>query len=161
MKVILLGNAEAGKSTLSRKLSTKHPAARLSLDEVAFQNGTERRPLQDSFEDVKSWIAGNESWIIEGCYADILEPVLEHCDELIFLNPSVDACIAHCRSRPWEPAKFRSLQEQDENLENLLQWVNSYESRKGEYGLSRHRELYESFHGKKLEFNDPSEYEVV
>ena len=66
MKVIFLGNAGAGKSTLSRKLIAKDPAARLSLDEVAFQGGTERRHLQDSIEDVKRWIAYNESWIIEG-----------------------------------------------------------------------------------------------
>lgn len=72
MKIILLGNAGAGKSTLSRKLIAKHPAARLSLDEVAFHGGTDRRPLQDTIEDVKRWIAGRESWIIEGCYADIV-----------------------------------------------------------------------------------------
>jgi adenylate kinase family enzyme len=161
MKIILLGNAGAGKSTLSRKLIAKHPAARLSLDEVAFQDGTERRPLQDSIEDVKCWIADNESWIIECCYAEIIEPLLECCDELIFLNPGVDACIAHCRSRPWEPEKFGSRQEQDENLENLLQWVSSYESRTDEYGLFRHRKLYDSFHRKKREFNDPSEYASV
>lgn len=161
MKVILLGNAGAGKSTLSKKLIAKHPAARLSLDEVAFQSGTERRPLQASIEDVKRWIADNESWIIEGCYADIIESVLRHCDELIFLNPGVDVCIAHCLSRPWEPGKFGSRQEQDENLENLVQWIRSYESRTDEYGLSRHRKLYESFKGKKREFSDPREYDSV
>lgn len=79
MRIILLGNAGAGKSTLSRKLAARHPAARLSLDEVAFEGGTERRPLQDSIEDVERWIANHESWIIEGCYADIIEPVLKHC----------------------------------------------------------------------------------
>jgi adenylate kinase family enzyme len=52
MKIILLGNAGAGKSTLSRKRIAKHPTARLSLDEVAFQDGTERRPLQDTIQDV-------------------------------------------------------------------------------------------------------------
>ena len=161
MKVILLGNAGAGKSTLSRKLIAKHPAARLSLDEVAFQNGTERRPLEDSIEDVERWIADNESWIIEGCYADIIEPVLKHCYELIFLNPGVDTCIAHCLSRPWEPEKFGSRHEQDENLDNLLEWVRSYESRTDEYGLLRHRELYESFKGKKRELNNPREYDSV
>jgi adenylate kinase family enzyme len=61
MKVILLGNAGAGKSTLSKKLIAKHPAPRLSLDEVAFQGGTERPRLQGSIEDVKRWIADNES----------------------------------------------------------------------------------------------------
>ena len=161
MKVILLGNAGAGKSTLSRKLIAKHPAARLSLDEVAFQNGTERRPLEDSIEDVERWIADKDSWIIEGCYADIIEPVLKHCYELIFLNPGVDTCIAHCLSRPWEPEKFGSRHEQDENLDNLLEWVRSYESRTDEYGLLRHRELYESFKGKKRELNNPGEYDSV
>ncbi|MFM7394751.1 MAG: hypothetical protein ACKO22_10415 [Cyanobium sp.] len=40
MKVIILGNARAGKTTLKRTLMASHPAALLSLDEVAFQGGT-------------------------------------------------------------------------------------------------------------------------
>ena len=158
MKIILLGNAGAGKSTLSRKLLTKFPAARLSLDEVAFGTGAERRPLQDSIEDVKRWIADHDSWIIEGCYADIIQPLLSACDELIFLNPGVDACLSHCRSRPWEPEKFGSRQEQDKNLENLLEWVSTYECRKDEYGLFRHRQLFDSFPGAKREYRDASDY---
>jgi adenylate kinase family enzyme len=161
MKVIILGSAGAGKSTLARKLIARQPAARLSLDEVAFQGGTERRPLQDSVEAVKRWISEQDSWIIEGCYADILEPVLGCADELIFLNPGVGACIAHCRSRPWEPEKFSSRQVQDENLDNLLQWVGSYDTRADDYGLARHRTLYESFEGKKWELCHPEAYESV
>jgi adenylate kinase family enzyme len=161
MKVIILGNAGAGKSTLARKLIARHPAARLSLDEVAFQGGAERRPLQDSVEAVRRWISEQDSWIIEGCYADILEPVLACADELIFLNPGIEACMAHCRSRPWEPEKFSSRQEQDANLDNLLQWVGSYETRADEYGLFRHRELYESFEGKKRELGHSEAYASV
>ena len=56
MKVILLGNAGAGKSTLSRKLMAESPAACLSLDAVAFNGGIERRPLQDTIADVKQFI---------------------------------------------------------------------------------------------------------
>jgi hypothetical protein len=86
---------------------------------------------------------------------------LAFCDELIFLDPGMDACVAHCRSRPWEPEKFSSRQEQDENLANLIRWVRSYETRPDEYGLSRHRALYASFPGKKRQLNHPSEYESV
>lgn len=161
MKVIILGNAGAGKSTLARHLMAQQPAARLSLDQVAFQGGTQRRPLQDSIADVLRWISEQESWIIEGCYADIVEPLLTHCDELIFLNPGIDACIAHCRSRPWEPDKFGSPQEQDAILANLIQWVRAYAHRADEYGLSRHRDLYASFGGRKRELNHPSEYASI
>ncbi|QTF93855.1 AAA family ATPase [Halomonas sp. BM-2019] len=161
MRVILLGNAGAGKSTLARKLIAKQPAARLSLDQVAFQGGIERRALQESFEEVKRWIADNENWVIEGCYADIIEPVLPFCEELIFLNPGVETCIAHCLSRPWEPEKFSSRQAQDENLDNLIRWVGAYETRADEYGLRRHRALYASFRGKKRELTHPGDYASV
>lgn len=61
-------------------------------------------------------------------------------------------------ARPWEPEKFITAEEQNENLQNLIEWVSAYESRDDEYGLKRHRALFESFTGKKREFNDPSEY---
>ena len=158
MKVILLGNAGAGKSTLARRLLQKQQVARLSLDEVAFSTATERRPLDESIAEVQDFIEKNENWIIEGCYADILEPVLDACEELYFLNPGIETCVAHCMARPWEPEKFVSAEEQNQNLQNLLKWVRAYESRDDEYGLKRHRALFESFAGKKREFNDPSEY---
>ncbi|MCA1772773.1 MAG: shikimate kinase [Halomonas sp.] len=158
MKTILLGNAGAGKSTLSKLLIAKQAAARLSLDEVAFCGGTQRRSLQDSIDDVRLFIANHESWIIEGCYADIIEPILGECDELIFLNPGVDVCIAHCRERPWEPEKFDSKEAQDKNLENLIEWVAAYDTRSDDYGLRRHRVLYEAFKGSKREFNHTREY---
>lgn len=161
MKLILLGNAGSGKSTLSKKLIAREPAARLSLDEVAFHNGAERRPLEESIADVEKFIQSHNHWIIEGCYADIIEAVVHECDELIFLNPGIDTCIAHCRSRPWEPEKFNSRQEQDENLDNLIDWVKSYESRADEYGLSRHRRLYDSYSGKKRELKHTTQYETL
>ena len=161
MKLILLGNSGSGKSTLAKKIITREPAARLSLDEVAFDKGAERRPLKDSIADVEKFIRSHDSWIIEGCYADIIEAVLHECEELIFLNPGVDTCIAHCRSRPWEPEKFKSRQEQDDNLNNLIECVSSYESRTDEYGLGSHKYLYESFTGKKRELKNTAEYETV
>lgn len=120
LKIINIGNAGSGKSTLSGRLIARNPAPRLSLNEVAFHGGTERRRLQDSIGDVKRFVAENESRIIEGCYSDIMEPILTVCEELIFLNPGVDVCVAHCRVRPCEPEKFGYKEEQDENLGNLI-----------------------------------------
>ena len=159
MKIILLGNAGAGKSTLARKLIGEKPVPRLSLDKVAFSGSAVRRSLADSIAEVRRFIETNTSWIIEGCYADIIEPVLPECEELIFLNPGVEVCIAHCHARPWEPEKFGSRKEQDANLDNLIRWVAAYETREDEYGLKRHRALFETFRGKKREYRHPREYE--
>src|SRR5690606_21444210 len=134
VRTILLGNAGAGKSTLSKRLIAKQPAARLSLDEVAFHNGAQRRPIQDSIADVRLFIAHNESWMIEGCYADCIEPIMCVCDELIFLSPGVETCIAHCRACPWEAEKFSSTEGQDENWENLIDWGAAYDARSDGYG---------------------------
>jgi adenylate kinase family enzyme len=158
MRLILLGNAGAGKSTLARRLLSHQPAARLSLDEVAFGEGAARRPAAESIAEVRQFIDQQAHWIIEGCYADILEPILDQCDELIFLNPGVDTCLRHCRARPWEPEKFASQAAQDANLDNLLDWVRSYETRDDEYGLRRHRALYDAFPGPKRELTDPAVY---
>lgn len=158
MKIILLGNAGSGKSTLSKRLLDRQPAARLSLDQVAFREGMERRPLAESVAEVRRFIDAHAHWIIEGCYADIIEPILPACEELIFLNPGVETCVAHCRSRPWEPEKFATRKAQDTNLEALLTWVRTYETRDDNYGLSRHRALFDGFRGRKIELNDPSKY---
>ncbi len=159
MRVILLGNAGAGKSTFARKLAARQPAARLSLDEVAFRDGSERRPLAESVAEVRAFLRSHESWILEGCYADILEPVLPCSEQLVFLNPGVRVCVAHCRARPWEPEKFASRAEQDANLANLVAWVRQYDTRADEYGLARHRRLYDAFPGVKMECTDPSTYD--
>ena len=155
MKILILGNAGAGKTTLAAQLMRQAPIARLSLDEVAFADGAQRRPLADSVADALGFIGRQPQWIVEGCYADIIEPLLAHCDALLFLNPGVATCIAHCRQRPWEPEKFATPQEQDAQLATLLAWVAAYDTRTDEYGLHQHRRVYDGFSGRKRELRRP------
>ncbi len=155
MKTIILGNAGAGKTTLARHLLSQQSASLLPLDDIAFAGGIERRPVADSIADARAFIETHDHWVIEGCYADIVEALLPSCETLLFLNPGIDACVGHCRARPWEPDKFPSPEAQDAHLDNLVEWVRAYSTREDEYGLRRHRELYEGFDGNKRELTDP------
>src|SRR6516165_5268497 len=45
MRLILLGNAGAGKSTMARKITGNASFPRLSLDQIAWDEGPKRKPL--------------------------------------------------------------------------------------------------------------------
>lgn len=158
MRVIVFGNAGSGKTTMARELAARAGAPVLSLDGIAFDGGPKRRLLADSLADLAAFIAEHEHWVIEGCYADLVEAALAHCTELRFLNPGVAACIAHCERRPWEPDKFASPAEQHAQLNGLLDWVRRYDTREDEYGLAAHRRVFDGFGGTKREYTSPGAY---
>lgn len=159
IRIVLLGNAGAGKSTMARRIIGDKDIPRLSLDEIAWNQGAERKPLNQSLRELRRFIENNDRWVIEGCYSDLVEAALPHCTELRFLNPGVDVCVEHCRQRPWEPAKFTSPDEQAAMLEPLIQWVRQYETRDDEYGLRRHRRIFDRFNGAKREYVTVESYE--
>jgi adenylate kinase family enzyme len=158
MKIILLGNAGAGKSTMARYLIGDRDIANLSLDEIAWNEGIERKPLEESLRLLDEFIQTHEQWIIEGCYGNLVEAALPYCSELRFLNPGVEACVNHCQRRPWEPTKFASAQEQQAMLDRSIEWVREYEVREDEYGLKRHRQIFDRFTGSKREYVSVDSY---
>lgn len=150
-RIIVFGNSGSGKTTLARSLASDSGLAHLDLDQLAWSAPGVRRPLAESEAAIRSFIKGETDWVIEGCYADLLEIALPFCAELRFLNPGTEACIANCMARPWEPEKYPSKEAQDANLAFLLDWVREYDRRSDEYSLARHRELFDRFSGPKVE----------
>lgn len=159
MRLILLGNAGAGKSTMAHRLIGSADIPRLSLDEIAWDQGARRKPFEESRTLLRQFINANEQWVIEGCYGDLIEAALPSCTELRFLNPGIEACVAHCNRRPWEPSKFSSREQQDAMLSRLIQWVQEYDTRDDEYGLKRHRQIFDNFSGTKREDTSVASYE--
>ncbi len=143
---------------MARRLIGSGTIPTLSLDEITWVQGTQRRTLEESLGVLQQFLDANDHWVIEGCYGDLVEAALPYCTELRFLNPGIDTCIAHCISRPWEPAKFASPEEQHAMLDNLLEWVRQYETRDDDYGLKRHRRIFDQFQGAKREYTDVSSY---
>ena len=152
MRVAIVGNSGSGKSTLASEITAAHTVVSLDLDTVAWEPGTIAVPrsAEASARDVTAFCSSRDRWVVEGCYAGLVQETLEHSPILLFVDPGVDACLANCGRRPWEPHKYGSKAEQDEKLEFLLSWVREYYSRDGDLSLTRHESLFEQYRGPKL-----------
>lgn len=151
-RILILGNSGSGKTTMARALQDAYGLPHLDLDSIAWAEPGERLPLAESVAALEAFDQAHASWVIEGSYASLARAALPLCTEFRFLNPGVEACVANCMSRPWEPEKYASAEEQDARLAFLLDWVRGYASRDDEYGLSQHRALYDGFDGVKREY---------
>lgn len=150
-RIAVIGNAGAGKSTLARALEARTGAARLDLDGLYWERGRSavRRPIEAARGDVAAFCDARAAWIVEGCYADLVEPLLARRPLLLWLDPPLEVCLRHCRERPWEPHKFSSAAEQDAHLDALLAWVRDYETRAGELSRAGHDALFRAYGGPK------------
>jgi len=109
----------------------------------------ERESLAVSREKIEAFTSKNKSWVIEGCYTDLLEIVCPEVTEIIYLNLAVELCIENARKRPWEPHKYTTKKAQDDNLSMLIEWITQYIKRDDKFSHKSHIEFYESFTGKK------------
>ncbi len=151
MRIAIVGNSGSGKSTLAGQLARGHDLGLLDLDTVAWEPGkiAVAREPRVALAQVREYCATTPRWVVEGCYAGLIRATLEEADLLLFLEPGVQACHANCHSRPWEPHKFRSPQEQDKHFDHLLEWVDAYYTRDGDASLRQHQALFDDFEGRK------------
>lgn len=152
-RYVVLGNSGAGKSTLAGRLARRDDLAHLDLDSLAWEPVAppRRRPVAESAREITAFMDANDRWVIEGCYADLVEVALPRSTRLLFLNPGVEACVANARLRPWEPHKYASKEAQDANLEMLVGWIRDYEMRQDTFSLAAHRAIFDGFGGEKVE----------
>lgn len=141
---------------MARQRSEALGCAHMDLDTVAWEAEVEtptRRSLEASRLAILEFIDSNQNWVLEGCYADLLEVTLPFATEMVFLNPGTQTCIDNARNRPWEAHKYSTPEAQDANLEMLLDWIRDYDYRKDEFSYVAHRRLFQLFDGQKQEFH--------
>ncbi len=150
MKVAIIGNSGSGKTTLANHLAESGSIPVLDLDLVFWQPGVAiERPPAERIADVQRFCREHDAWIIEGCYADLIEASFASSPELIFLDPGLEVCIANCQRRPLEPHKFQSKHDQDAKLAFLLKWVEDYYERDGPMSFAAHEALFDRYPGPK------------
>lgn len=151
-RIVIFGNSGSGKSTLAAKLSQKNSLEHLDLDTLAWEpvSPPVRCSVVKSQESIVHFMNRNENWVIEGCYADLLEFTLEKATKVIYLCLPVDSCVANAKSRPWEPHKYESKEAQDANLDMLISWIRQYEIRNDTFSKAAHQRLFNQFSGPKF-----------
>lgn len=155
-KILVFGNSGSGKSTFSRYVAGKLGLAHLDLDVLAWlpTSPPQRMSIEESRERIQEFIAGHESWVVEGCYTDLLELLKHEASEVVFMDLSIEQCIANARNRPWEPHKYESKEAQDANLDMLINWIKDYRVRSDTFSYESHRRFYASFQGKKFAYTE-------
>jgi adenylate kinase family enzyme len=150
-RIAIIGNAGSGKSTLARALAADSGAAVLDLDSVAWVPGrpAEPRAPAEAVAAVRAFCAAHPSWVLEGCYGDLVEAVLDPGVELVFVDRPEETCVAQCRARAWEPHKWATKEAQDAHLDCLLEWVRGYYRRDGALSRAGHAALFDRHPGPK------------
>lgn len=152
VRVCILGNSGAGKSTYARRFDETV----LELDSIVWEphQVAVSRPIERVRADLAAFMTANDGWVIEGCYADLIEQAAAECDELVFLNPGVEVCVENARRRPFEPHKYDRPDDQERMLAFLIGWIRQYPQRDTSTGYAAHRRVFDAFAGRKREVTD-------
>lgn len=94
MKILVIGNAGSGKSTLGRQIAKYHELECYSLDKVVWKEHWKKAPRDEQRNKIKKLIA-RKSWVIDGVDYDILKAA----DRVIFLDIPRRVCFYRVAKR--------------------------------------------------------------
>jgi adenylate kinase family enzyme len=91
-KVIIIGSGGAGKSTLSRKLSTALGIQVYHLDALYWKPGWNQTARDEWIKTIGN-IIRQDAWIMDGNFGSTMEMRAEAADSIIFLDYSTPRCL--------------------------------------------------------------------
>ncbi|SKC81959.1 DNA topology modulation protein [Maledivibacter halophilus] len=92
-KIMIVGSAGAGKSTLARRLNEIIGIKLFHLDKLFWKPGWECISREELKEKIGSIIT-LDSWIIDGNYSSTMEMRLKEADTIIFLDFPLWLCLS-------------------------------------------------------------------
>lgn len=112
-KIVIIGSSGAGKSFLSKRLSSKLNIPVIHLDNI-WWNNDKTHITREEFDYKLQEILSKDEWIIDGDYSRTYEMRFNACDTIIFLNYSLELCLESAKSRigtergdlPWVEDEF-------------------------------------------------------
>lgn len=91
-KILVIGSGGAGKSTFARRLGEMLGLEVIHLDTAYWRPGWTPTPKDEWARKVEELCRG-ESWVMDGNFSGTLEPRLDACDTVIFLDLPRTVCV--------------------------------------------------------------------
>ena len=151
LRTIITGNSGSGKSWLARRLDDASAQHVTDLDDVHWLPGghDERRNRAAAIE-LATAAARAQSWIVEGVFGWLVEPIVHRATLLIWLDfPWLD-CDRNLRSRHEGETDTQSFRE-------LVVWARGYWERQTPSSYAGHKSIYESFEKSKIRLTSRNE----
>ena len=97
-KIIVIGCAGSGKTTLSEKLHDKLGISTFHLDAI-WHKPDRTHISREDFDERLTEILSNEAWIIDGHYNRTLERRIAACDTVLLFDLPTEVCLEGAVSR--------------------------------------------------------------
>lgn len=105
-RIVIIGSAGAGKTTMAIKLASIHHTKVFHLDRFFWQEGW-KKETRDERIDVLQRFTQEKKWIIEGTYLNSSKLHLKAADTIIFLDIPPLLCLLSIIKRHYRPENYR------------------------------------------------------
>ncbi len=143
LRTIIVGNSGSGKSWVAVGMGNALSRAVTDLDEIHWLPGgySSKRSRKEAIERAAK-AANSDSWIIEGVYGWLVQPLIYRATFLIWLDLPWEDCNDNLRSRYIGKTDTQSFRD-------LESWARDYWERQSSSSFAGHKSIYESFERPK------------
>ncbi|WP_268799677.1 P-loop NTPase family protein [Pseudomonas huanghezhanensis] len=155
-RVLIIGNSGSGKSWLASQLGRKLRFPHIDLDDLYFVGSgyTHMRTKEDTVE-LALVKAQQNRWVIEGIYGWLAQALLVRATHLVWLTLPEEQCMSNIAARGNRGSAS------PESFLDLLEWANTYRTRKGSSAFGFHERLFSNFQGAKYRLNSRDEVSTL
>ena len=118
-RVLVVGTAGSGKTTVARELARISGLPHVELDALRYERDWHEVPAERFYEAVRS-VTDTESWILDGNYAAVRELIWNRAELVVWLDYSLAVVLRRLAVRTLRRLLSRSRERDSETIGRVL-----------------------------------------